>query len=121
MKPGRTPAVTYDHEGATHEVSARIVVGADGRGSVVRKWGGFETARDPERRLFAGVLFEDMRAPEHLLYSGFLPGTGLMTYCFPQGKGRVRCYVGFQKDTDVARFSGDRDVPRFVETEDKAG
>jgi 2-polyprenyl-6-methoxyphenol hydroxylase-like FAD-dependent oxidoreductase len=57
-----------------------------------------------------------MRAPEELLYSGFLPGTGLMTYVFPQGRGRVRSYIGFQKGTDVERFQGAGHVPRFIET-----
>jgi menaquinone-9 beta-reductase len=120
-RPGKPPSVKFDHQGSEHEVTARIVVGADGRGSVVRKWGGFATERDVERRLFAGVLFDDMPAPEDVLYLGVLPGTGLMTYVFPQGKGRVRCYVGFQKDTDVARFQGANDVPRFVETALKIG
>ena len=120
-RPGKPPEVTFDHQGGEHEVTARIVVGADGRGSVVRKWAGFATERDPERRLFAGVLFDDMRAPEDVLYLGFLPGTGLMTYVFPQGEGRARCYVGFQKGTDVARFQGADDVPRFAETAQKVG
>ena len=120
VTPGAHPVVAFEHDGA-HEATARIVVGADGRGSAVRGWGGFATERDRERRLFAGVLFEDVRAPADLLFSGFLPGTGLMTYVFPQQDGRARCYVGFQKDTDVDRFSGARDVARFVETAIRTG
>jgi 2-polyprenyl-6-methoxyphenol hydroxylase-like FAD-dependent oxidoreductase len=116
VRPGHPAAVTFDHEGGTHEVTVRLVLGADGRGSAVRGWGGFAARRDPERRLFAGVLFDDMRAPDDVLYSGFLPGTGLMTYVFPQGRGRVRSYVGFQTGTDVERFQGAGDVARFVET-----
>lgn len=121
VAPGREPRVTAQHEGREHEVTARLVVGADGRGSRVRTWGGFEVRRDPERRSFAGVLFEDVGAPEDAMFSGFLPGTGLMTYVFPQGGGRVRSYVGYQTGTDVARFQGDGCVPRFVETAVQAG
>jgi 2-polyprenyl-6-methoxyphenol hydroxylase-like FAD-dependent oxidoreductase len=103
-------------DGIEHEESARLVVGADGRSSAVRAWAGFETRRAAERRLFAGILFENVSAPEDVLHQGFLFGTGLMTYVFPLGKGRARCYVGFQNDTGVERFQGAKDVARFVET-----
>jgi 2-polyprenyl-6-methoxyphenol hydroxylase-like FAD-dependent oxidoreductase len=121
VEPSRAPRVIVQHDGREREVQARLVVGADGRGSHVRTWGHFEVRRDPERRLFAGILFEDMRAPEDLLFSAFLLGSGLMTYVFPQGRGRVRSYVGFQNDASVERFQGDADVPRFVETAVRIG
>lgn len=121
VRPGRPATVSFEHDGKSHEVRARLVVGADGRGSAVRGWGGFRAERDTERRLFAGVLFEDVSAPEDVLFSGFLPGTGLMTYVFPQGGRRARCYVGFQKGTDVTRFTGANDVPRFIETSTRIG
>ena len=119
--PGTAPVVTVQHEGGERCVRARLVVGADGRGSRVRSWGGFEVRRDRERRGFAGVLFDEVPAPEDTLFSAFLPGTGLMTYVFPQGNGRVRSYVGFQSDGSVKRFQGDADVPRFVETAIRVG
>ena len=52
--------------------------GADGRGSVVRRWAGFETRRDPERLLFAGVLLDELGAPEDTGAIFFNPtlGTG---------------------------------------------
>jgi 2-polyprenyl-6-methoxyphenol hydroxylase-like FAD-dependent oxidoreductase len=121
VRPGTTPQVAFQHDAQSHDVQARLVVGADGRASAVRRWCGFEARRDPERRLFAGILFEDMSAPADILFSGFLPGAGLMTYVFPQGNGRVRSYVGFQKGTDVQRFQGAEDVPRFIETAIKLG
>ncbi len=121
VEPGRTPQVIFQHDGRAREVQARLVVGADGRGSKVRHWGRFGVRRDSERRLFAGILFEDMRAPEDLLFSAFLPGTGFMTYVFPQGNGRVRSYVGFQNDAGGERFQGDADVSRFVETAIRIG
>jgi 2-polyprenyl-6-methoxyphenol hydroxylase-like FAD-dependent oxidoreductase len=121
VEPGRAPRVIVQHDGRERELQARLVVGADGRGSHVRTWGRFEVRRDLERRLFAGILFEDMRAPEDLVFSAFLLGSGLMTYVFPQGRGRVRSYVGFQNDASVERFRGDADVPRFVETAVRIG
>jgi 2-polyprenyl-6-methoxyphenol hydroxylase-like FAD-dependent oxidoreductase len=121
VTPGSVPVVTVQHEGGERCVRARLVVGADGRGSRVRSWGDFEVRRDRERRGFAGVLFDEVPAPEDTLFSAFLPGTGLMTYVFPQGNGRVRSYVGFQSDGSVKRFQGDADVPRFVETAIRVG
>ncbi|MGH7857836.1 MAG: FAD-dependent oxidoreductase [Candidatus Binatia bacterium] len=121
VHPGSSPKVLFHHQGREQEVTARLVVGADGRGSAVRGFGGFGMERERERRLFAGILFEDMRAPEDVLFSAFLPPTGLMTYVFPQGRGRVRSYVGFQTGTDVGRFQGAGDVPRFVETAIRVG
>jgi 2-polyprenyl-6-methoxyphenol hydroxylase-like FAD-dependent oxidoreductase len=74
VEPGETPRVTFRHEGKERSVRTRVVAGADGRGSSVRSWCGFEARRERERRLFAGLLFENMKAPEDVLYSAFLLG-----------------------------------------------
>src|SRR4030095_7685286 len=39
VEPGRAPRVIVQHDGREREVQARLVVGADGRGSHVREWG----------------------------------------------------------------------------------
>jgi 2-polyprenyl-6-methoxyphenol hydroxylase-like FAD-dependent oxidoreductase len=58
------PTVVVERDGRVEELQARLVVGADGRTSMVRKWAGFLVRRDPEGRLISGVLFDEMPAPE---------------------------------------------------------
>ena len=55
IKPGPTPAVIFEQDGRTKELQARLIVCADGRGSVARKWAGFDPRHDPNGTLFAGV------------------------------------------------------------------
>jgi 2-polyprenyl-6-methoxyphenol hydroxylase-like FAD-dependent oxidoreductase len=43
---------------------ARLVVGADGRNSVCRRWGSFHVERDSEGMVIAGLLMEGLAAPE---------------------------------------------------------
>src|SRR5262249_57669465 len=66
VEPSRAPRVIVQHDGREREVQARLVVGADGRGSHVRTWGRFEVRRDPDPRLFPAVLFEHIRPPHDL-------------------------------------------------------
>lgn len=116
LKPGETPTVTYRRGGETQRASARLVVGADGRGSSVRRWAGFAVTQDPQRRSFAGVLLDDMPAPDDTMHSRFAPSDGQISWLFPQGGGRVRAYLGFDSRTDFAPLSGARDFARFIET-----
>ncbi|MEE2777136.1 MAG: NAD(P)/FAD-dependent oxidoreductase [Acidobacteriota bacterium] len=116
VEPGDPAHVTYLHEGTTHEIEAGLVVGADGRSSATRRWGGFEVKRDAERRQFAGVLLDGVTAPDDAMHTWFGLGQGLIGYLFPQGGGRVRAYVGFHSASDFAALSGESDLPRFLET-----
>ena len=45
---GTSPAVTASIDGTEQRFPARLVVGADGRQSVVRRDGGFKVSRDPD-------------------------------------------------------------------------
>jgi 2-polyprenyl-6-methoxyphenol hydroxylase-like FAD-dependent oxidoreductase len=113
VKPGTVPTVVVDEEGHVEELHARLVVGADGRTSLVRKWGGFTVRRDPPRLLIAGVLFEDMAAAEDTAYMIFNPGIGQTVPLFPQGGGRVRAYLIYQHEA-AHRLQGEADIPRFI-------
>src|ERR1700730_11832285 len=57
LETGGPATLLFENGGATERVSARLVVGADGRGVFMRKWGGVVVRHDPPRRLIAGVLF----------------------------------------------------------------
>ncbi len=116
VRPGETPSVTFEQAGVKEEATARLVVGADGRSSSARSWGGFDVREDLHRRAFAGVLLDDMPAPDDTLHSRFAPADGLMSWLFPQGDGRVRAYIGFDSRSDYKRLSGKRDLERFIQT-----
>jgi len=113
VQPGARPTVVVTQNGQTEELHARLVVGADGRTSMLRKWGGFPVHRDLDCRLIAGVLFENMSVPQDTAYIIFNPGIGQTVPLFPQGNGRVRAYFVYQKDT-AHRLQGEADIPRFI-------
>jgi len=114
VKPGTLPTVVVEQDGQAHEIQARLVVGADGRASMVRKWAGFTVQRDPDRRVVSGVLFEGMpAAPEDTTYFALKQDIGQIAPLFPQGGGRVRAYLIWP--TDIGRrLQGEADIPRFI-------
>jgi 2-polyprenyl-6-methoxyphenol hydroxylase-like FAD-dependent oxidoreductase len=114
VRPGATPIVTVEQNGNMIEISARLVVGADGRASMVRKWGGFAAQHDPARLLFAGVLFENVPAPNDALYLAMNPSVGRATFLGNLGHGRVRAYLAYRKDANL-RIQGADSVRRFIE------
>src|SRR5256885_1022867 len=99
-------------------IPARLVVGADGRSSLMRKWAGFPVRRDPERLLFSGVLLDGVPAPEDAAAILFSPGAGRIGLVIPQGGGRVRAYVGYHRDADPPRAP---DLGRFLEESVRTG
>jgi 2-polyprenyl-6-methoxyphenol hydroxylase-like FAD-dependent oxidoreductase len=107
------PTVVVEREGRVEELQARVVVGADGRTSTMRKWAGFMVRRDPEGRLISGVLFEEMSAPEDASYIVINPSIGQHVALFPQGHGRVRAYFICEKATR-RRFQGEADLSHFI-------
>jgi 2-polyprenyl-6-methoxyphenol hydroxylase-like FAD-dependent oxidoreductase len=113
IAPGRPPSVAIEHDGRRAEVAARIVVAADGRGSAARRLGGFETCRDPEKLLFAGVYLADVALAPGYFYQFSDPFRGRIAYVFPQRERRARCYVGWNRVADVPRLTGESSFPRF--------
>ncbi|MDP9237100.1 MAG: FAD-dependent monooxygenase [Chloroflexota bacterium] len=121
VTPGAEPKVTIESDGGkTEEASARLVVGVDGRGSLVRKWGGFTEHRDAERLRLSGLLFEDSAAPQDTvrLVSDFERGRAAII--FPQGGSRVRMYFACGVG-EALRLQGDKDVPRFIDESVSSG
>ena len=107
-------------DGSEVEISARLVVGADGRTSGARKWGGFETKRDPDQTLIAGLLFDDMSVSDDGVHVFPYSKLGISALLFPQGSGRVRSYFCYPAEWGY-RLSGKKDIPRFIEESSKTG
>ena len=121
IKRNDFPTVIVEQDGRSEELQARLVVGADGRGSLARKWAGFLVRQDPEHLFISGVMFDHMPLPpEDTNYFVFNLPLGQEALLFPQGKGRVRAYFVCRTD-GPARLQGAADVPRFVEESVRAG
>jgi 2-polyprenyl-6-methoxyphenol hydroxylase-like FAD-dependent oxidoreductase len=121
VRRGGFPTVSVEQGGHVEEVQARLVVGADGRGSMVRKWAGFPLQQDPEQLLIAGVMLDNMPLPpDDTNYVVFNVPLGQEALLFPQGQGRVRAYFVYRTH-ERARLQGATDLSRFVEESIRAG
>jgi menaquinone-9 beta-reductase len=114
VQPGTAPALVVEENGRTETIAARLVVGAEGRSSVVRSSARFRVLRDPEDMMIAGVLFENVPVAEDTGELIFHFGLGQFTGVFPQGGGRVRMYLSYHAGTQP-RFQGHADLARFME------
>jgi 2-polyprenyl-6-methoxyphenol hydroxylase-like FAD-dependent oxidoreductase len=111
--PGAAPRVTYTAAGVTHEASARLIVGADGRMSRTRDACGIKLHQDKPHHWFTGLLVEGAEGwSDDLQAIGTEGDFGFLA--FPQGKGRVRLYGGFSLD-QRSRFSGPDGIRNFLE------
>jgi 2-polyprenyl-6-methoxyphenol hydroxylase-like FAD-dependent oxidoreductase len=113
VTPGAAPSVTYAHEGAEHTASCRIIVGADGRGSLVRRAAGIELHKDANHHFFGGMLIENAhKFPDDTQIIGAERDVHYLA--FPQGKGRIRLYIGFPSE-QPQRFAGANAQQAFLE------
>jgi menaquinone-9 beta-reductase len=119
VTPGDPAKVTFEVVGDVHTATARLVVGADGRTSMVRKWAGFEVKQDPDEQWLAGMLFENTPAPPESSGLFFNPFISRLSLMFPQGEGRARFYFGAR--STEPKMAGEKDLPRFVEESVRAG
>jgi 2-polyprenyl-6-methoxyphenol hydroxylase-like FAD-dependent oxidoreductase len=101
VRPGVPPVLVVREKKQTEEIGARLIVGADGRSSGVRSYAGFRIQRDPECLLIAGILMDNMSAPEdtgHLVINSDL---GQQAVIFPQGAADVPRYLEDCKRTGM--------------------
>jgi 2-polyprenyl-6-methoxyphenol hydroxylase-like FAD-dependent oxidoreductase len=68
----------------TEKIAARLVVGVDGRGSAVRRWGAFDVEKSPLAFQFAGVQLTGVRWREDLAAFIFNPELGMVVGMVPQ-------------------------------------
>jgi flavin-dependent dehydrogenase len=109
---GRT-AVAYEHDGMPHEVRCRLVVGADGRRSSVRRQLGISLEETEPITIGAGMLVDELwEWPAELNATG--TEGDLYFLGFPRPAGRVRLYVLWSV-TQKGRFTGANRQREFLD------
>jgi len=120
IEPGAEPAARLEWNGSSETVSARLIIGADGRGSPVRKWAGVGAAQIAERNQIGGIFFESIAVPQDRCVAAFNPLMQRFALSFPQGDGRGRLYFANRVD-EGTRHQGEKAVPAFIQDSIKTG
>jgi 2-polyprenyl-6-methoxyphenol hydroxylase-like FAD-dependent oxidoreductase len=101
---GPAPAARYEHDDVDHEVHCRLVVGADGRMSTVRRQLGLELHQTEPRTMGGGMLVDGLHGwPADQLSLG--TEGDLYYLVFPRADGRARLYL-LHGVEQRGRFSG---------------
>jgi menaquinone-9 beta-reductase len=105
--------VTFAHKGETHTAGAKLIVGADGRTSMVREAAHITLHQDKPHHMFAGMLIDDAPGWDEKLQAIGTEGD-FAFLAFPQGKGRIRIYGSFSLE-NRRRFAGPEGQRLFLE------
>ena len=102
---GGDRVVRFAADGEAMELTGRMVVGADGRTSRVRRAIGIELDKYEASHFLGGVLVDGLGflGDDAVQYTG--TEGGIHALCFPQGDGRARLYIAYGDD-DRERFAG---------------
>ena len=111
---GRVPRVRYLANESAYEVRCRLVVGADGRESAVRRQAGIALQATQPRLLMAGMLVENLQGwPEEQITIG--TEGDLVFFIVPQAAGRARLYLLWSCD-QPRRFAGPAGPRTFLDS-----
>jgi 2-polyprenyl-6-methoxyphenol hydroxylase-like FAD-dependent oxidoreductase len=111
VTPGRRPVVDYTMEGVARRVTCRLVVGADGRASRVRRQAGIRLQRAAETHMIAGLLVDNLHIEPDRDVAAV--GDDVFMVTLPQGAGRARVYLCFGLG-NRQRFAGPGSAERFI-------
>jgi len=92
-------------DGEPMALAGRLVIGADGRSSPVRRSLGIELERYESGHFLAGVLVDGLGFLGDDQVEYVATEAGIHALCFPQGGGSARLYLSYG-DEDKARFGG---------------
>ncbi len=107
------PEVEVSAGAQTKVLSPRLVVGADGRNSTVRRWMKAKLVRDPQHHWLGGGLFDGFHLAEGSTHGANLDGG--RTFVFPQGEGIARAYLVASNEIAEA-IKGPERAKRFVQS-----
>ncbi len=110
---GPRPSVRYELDDLEYEVPCRLIVGADGRMSTVRRQLGINLTQTPPNSLGGGILVDDLHDwPVNTTSIG--TEGDLMYFVFPRHGGRVRLYLLHGTELK-GRFAGPDRQRNFME------
>jgi 2-polyprenyl-6-methoxyphenol hydroxylase-like FAD-dependent oxidoreductase len=113
VRLGETPSVRWRQgDDDTGELECRLVVGADGRASVVRRAAGIELEKQAATDHIAGLLVEGVDGiPDDHDFFGGAPHQFVLG--FHQGNGRIRMYI-VVGESGRQRFAGPGGADAFL-------
>lgn len=118
VTPGEHPTVAWRHGDSDHKISAALVVGADGRGSVVRRGAGIQLQQQEASAYVVGLLLSKVwGSDEHDVVMEHDLGVCLL---LRQGGGRARAYHIVPVE-HRSRYAGDGGSGRFLADATAAG
>jgi menaquinone-9 beta-reductase len=120
VQPGREPRVILDDAGRHVVITARLVIGADGRSSLVRNCCGFRARHDHPGNRFTGVLVEGVTASPENSICMLNPSLSRMALYFPQTADSGRAYLASRSEEDV-RFTGRTGFESFLQACARSG
>ena len=113
VEPGNPPQVNFRRDGRKQQLKPRLVVGADGRNSVVCGQAGIPLHRDPTHHLMTGMLVDGIEGwPPSLETIGTENDINFLV--FPQSATRARLYICYGLD-QRRRFAGVDRQGRFLD------
>ncbi len=112
VQTGKRPTIAF-RNGTETTLRPRLIIGADGRSSTVRKQAGIQMNIVPPTHVIAGLLVEGASRWPDDLYTVGVEGD-LQFYVFPQGNGRLRLYT-CHSTAQETRWAGPAGAKRFLE------
>jgi 2-polyprenyl-6-methoxyphenol hydroxylase-like FAD-dependent oxidoreductase len=110
LPPGDPPVAQVMVDGVVRTVTARLIVGADGRDSQVARLAGFERQADPDELLAAGLLVRGEMDSGDAITMFIGEAAGQIAGVTRVAPGLYRLYFFHRVDAIPSRLSGARDV-----------
>jgi menaquinone-9 beta-reductase len=118
VNAGAKPTVEYSDGGIVFTKTCRLIVGADGRSSTVRRQLGLQLDEHEIDHLISGLLIDGADEwPSDVQSVGKIGE--VMYLVFPQGGGKIRLYVDYAL-TDRGKYSGEQGASNLLKAFDTA-